>query len=121
MRIVAPIAVWLALLCGCSSSPSAQVTISGTLAWTGGVPNRTGAPYNVIPGTVTLRGGTATVTVSADANGRFSARVARGTYVVTGKSPKFTVNGVQVTCTVAAGSVDATRDRAGIVVLCQVR
>ena len=45
-----------------------------------------------------------TVTATAGTNGAFSARVAAGSYTVTGRSPQFIVNGTEGTCTAEAGS-----------------
>jgi len=104
---------------GCGSSKSSLVTVSGTLGWTGGVVGPRGPIGHVMPGTVTLKSAAGTTVVTADSHGHFSTRVRRGTYVVTGTSPNFISNGVRVTCTVAGGPVDASRDRAGILVLCE--
>lgn len=117
-----PIAGALVLaLAGCdSSSSSATVTVSGTLAYSGGVVGigGSGSPYHVMPGTVYLKSGGETRSVAADEQGHFSARVPPGIYVVTGKSSHFTVNGVLVACTAVGGKVDASRDRSGVIVLC---
>ena len=104
-------------LAGCTSSSSSTVTVSGTLGWDGGVATPSSPPYHVMPGVVVLTGGGQTRTVKADAQGHFSARVPRGTYVVTGTSSHFNANGIEGTCR-AAGTVDASRDRTGVLVLC---
>ena len=104
-------------LAGCTSSSSSTVTVSGTLGWDGGVAMASNPPYHVMPGVVVLTGGGRTRTVTADAQGHFSARVPRGTYVVTGTSSHFNINGIEGTCR-AAGTIDASRDRAGVLVLC---
>jgi len=109
--------VLLVALAGCTSASSSTVTVSGTLAWNGGVATSSSPPYHVMPGVVVLTGGGQTRTVTADAQGHFSARVPRGTYVVTGTSSHFNVNGIEGTCR-AAGTVDASRDRSGVLVLC---
>jgi len=93
------------------------VTVSGTLAYTAGVAV-TKQSYTGMPGTVMLRAGSHTHSVTADAHGHFSARVLPGTYVVTGQSPQFTINGVFGTCTAVGGDVEASHDRSGVLVLC---
>ena len=112
----------LMLLSGCASSSSSTdtvtVTVSGTLGFTGGVAAPGRPPYIAMPGTVMLTGGGTTRSVTADANGHFSARVPPGVYIVTGNSSHFTVNGVRGTCTAVGGAVDASHDRSGVVVLC---
>lgn len=119
--LMLPVAAALVLaLAGCSSSSSSAttVTVSGTLAFTGGVRSPHSPPYIAMPGTVYLKHGSETHSVTADTQGHFTARVPRGVYVVTGKSSHFTVNGVLATCTAVGGDVDASQDRSGVVVLC---
>jgi hypothetical protein len=109
----------LLVLSGCGGSPkSVYVTVSGTLGWSGGARTAGSPPYHLMPGTVTLKGAGTTRTVSADASGHFSARVPRGSYVVTATSSHFIVNGAMPTCTAVGGRVDASHDRTGILVLC---
>ena len=108
-------------LTGCTAStPSPTVTVSGTLGWTGGVRGPgTSPPYHVMPGKVMFAAYGETRSVTADAQGHFTARLPRGTYVVTGVSSHFIVNGVEATCRLADGPLDASRDRDGVLILCE--
>ncbi|MBV9098393.1 MAG: hypothetical protein JO079_10075, partial [Frankiaceae bacterium] len=96
------------------------VTVSGTLGWQGGVRGPgSSPPYHVMPGTVVFTGHGETRSVTADAQGHFTARLPRGTYVVTGTSSHFIVNGVEAPCRLASGPLDASRDRSGVLLLCE--
>lgn len=107
-------------LTGCTSgSPSPTVTVSGTLGWSGGARGPSRPPYHVMPGRVMFTARGETHSVSADAQGHFTARLPRGTYVVTATSSHFIVNGAQATCRLAGGPLDVSRDRSGVVVLCE--
>jgi hypothetical protein len=110
----------VALAAGCTSTPSptATVTVTGTLGWDGGARLPNSPPYHVMPGTVTFTGHGETRSVAADASGHFSARLPRGTYVVTGVSSHFVTNGVETTCRAMGGPLDASHDRSGVLVLC---
>lgn len=108
----------VAMVSGCTSSSSSTVTVSGTLGWQGGLAAPSGPRYHLMPGVVVFTGGGQTRSVTADANGHFSIRVPRGTYVVTGTSSHFIVGTIEGTCR-ANGDVDASHDRSGVLVLCE--
>ncbi|MDQ1746224.1 MAG: hypothetical protein QOD07_487 [Frankiaceae bacterium] len=106
------------LAVGCTSTPSPTVTVTGTLGWSGGVRAPHSPPYHVMPGALLFTGHGKTYSASADESGHFTTRLPRGTYVVTGVSAHFVVNGVEATCRAIGGPVDASRDRSGVLVLC---
>jgi len=107
-----------ALAAGCASTPSATATVSGTLGWSGGPRAPHSPPYHVMPGTVLFTAHGEVHSVAADAQGHFTARLPRGTYVVTGMSSHFVVNGAETTCRLAGGPLDASHDRSGVLLLC---
>lgn len=52
-----------------------------------------------MPGTITMKAAEGkTVTTTARSDGKFTARVPVGTYTVTGRTPRFIVNGSEGTC-----------------------
>ena len=104
---------------GCSSGPvPTDGTLSGVLQAVGGP-----APGNPrpLPGTIQLRdqNGRAVSSAIAGADGKFSVRVAAGTYVVTGRSPLY--QGGRVDCQ-ATGPVSVSSGKmTRVVVSCQLR
>jgi hypothetical protein len=73
-----------------------QGTIAGVLQLSGGPAPGTARP---VSGTATIVAtGGLSRTVAVGSNGRFSLRVAIGSYAITGRTPDFVINGSEGTC-----------------------
>jgi hypothetical protein len=96
------------LLAGCSSGTSTPPkavsgTVTGILEAVGGAAPGTPRP---LVGTVSIHGARGTtITAKTGSDGRFSVRVAAGSYTVTGRSPLY--QGGKANCT-ASGSITVT-------------
>lgn len=81
---------------GTSSPQAASGTLRGTLETVGGAAPGTPHPVDGTVYLLPMHGKTVIVTVGSD--GAFEARVAVGSYTVTGTSPQYEINGVDAPC-----------------------
>jgi hypothetical protein len=101
-RSVRPTAVVIVLsllftsACGSSEHRvAASGTLTGKLEAVGGPP---GVAPRLLPGTLTISGGSGTRIRTTAADGAFSVKVPSGSYTVVGQSPQFLTNGGEGQC-----------------------
>lgn len=89
-------------LAACSTGQMSTGTVSGKLAISGGIHGPGQPALRGVPGVITVSGMGNHRTVDARSDGSFSLTLSPGSYVLSGRTPNFILNGHQGLCEAAA-------------------